>query len=853
MDSEKRINKSLTIRYAVALSLIATLVTASYITLKISISKQESTAAIVNVSGRQRMLSQRIALFSQALVLARTQEKRSFAHDQLSAAVELMELSHRGLTRGSDELGLPATMSAVVQRQYFEPPDAVDLTVHNYLKNARTLLQTSNPQIEQDHPALIEVLEIGPGRLLGALDRLVKQYQIEGEASVARIAMIEMMVWLMALSLLVLEVLFIFRPMVRHVVHYVGAIRTSEARFQAIVNSTSNAVILAVDHEGLIVAWNTAAEKSFGYSEEKILGHPLTQLMPERFREKHIEGYRRVIEGKPADFGSEPREAVALHADGHEFPIEISLGSWSDGGQVFVSGIVHDITERKLAAKRLYESEERFRTTLKGSPVVVFGQDRDLKYTWVFNQDESYSAESVIGKGDEEILPPDMADELVEFKRGVLESGKSGRREFNFEFSPGNRMAYDLFCEPHLDASGNIIGINGASTDISELKALESQLLHAQKMEAIGQLTGGIAHDFNNLLQVILNNIELAKQDVGENEHLLERLDSAMVAGQRGGALTQQLLSFSRKQTLHPKSTDPCKLVQEMLKLLGRTLGENIEIDTDLDESVRRINVDQNGLESALLNLSINARAAMPGGGKLTISVKSRMLAEILTAGSVSVPPGDYVEISVRDIGSGMSAETLSHVFEPFFTTKAVGEGSGLGLSMVFGYVRQSGGYLLLDSEIDKGTTVTIILPVSEDVETAVGERLQTEAAIAGEGVVLVVEDDSILLRTTVASIRSIGYEPVFARDAGSALKVLAENRNVDLLFTDVVMPGGMNGMQLADEALRRNGSLKVLLTSGYPNHELARMNKRTIPFELIKKPYTKDELAAKLKDALEK
>lgn len=300
-------------------------------------------------------------------------EDRREYREKLLAAVELMEFSHIGLTKGSQELGLPSVMSASVSSQYFEPPHNVDLIVRHYLSDARMLLELPEQDYSSTHPDLLEILALGPGRLLSSLDRVVRQYQVEGEASVARIALIEMIVWMMALSLLVLEILLIFRPMVRNVVRYVDALRASEARFKSISGSSSVAIIMAFDDAGKVIFWNTAAENAFGYSEQEVLGKGFKLLIPERFREAHsFADYH----AQSVETASTSREMIGLHKNGHEFPMELAVGSWWEDNRTFVSAVAQDITGRKQAEQASRESETKYSRLVETAQDLIWQCDK---------------------------------------------------------------------------------------------------------------------------------------------------------------------------------------------------------------------------------------------------------------------------------------------------------------------------------------------------------------------------------------------------------------------------------------------------------------------------------------------
>lgn len=389
--------------------------------------------------------------------------------------------------------------------------------------------------------------------------------------------------------------------------------------------------------------------------------------------------------------------------------------------------------------------------------------------------------------------------------------------------------------------------------DITQRKAAEEQLRQAQKMEALGQLTGGIAHDFNNLLAIILGNLELLDEQLFNDPSSQDLVHRAFSAVQRGATLIRRLLAFSRQQPLQAQSTDLNKLIADMIDLLRLTLGETIQVQATLARDLWPVRVDATQLENAVLNLAVNARDAMPQGGRFSIATANLAFEEdYYIAPSPSVHPGQYVLLAVNDTGTGMAPEVIEHAFEPFFTTKRVGKGSGLGLSMVYGLVKQSGGHVVIDSEIGKGTTIKIYLPRAQQAAVYMTEIKAAEPLQQGKAeTILVVEDDPAVRQLAVNMLRSLGYLTLEAGSARSALKILAEKPQVVLLFTDVVLPDGMNGIELAREAWRRRPDLEVLFTSGYSEHGQDQDGLLEDDINMLAKPYRKAELADKLRTML--
>jgi PAS domain S-box-containing protein len=391
--------------------------------------------------------------------------------------------------------------------------------------------------------------------------------------------------------------------------------------------------------------------------------------------------------------------------------------------------------------------------------------------------------------------------------------------------------------------------------EVARRDEAEEALRQAQKMETLGQLTGGVAHDFNNLLQIVTGNLEILQRNLPEGEGRLRRAaENAARGAERAAVLTQRLLAFSRRQPLTPKPIDPNKLLAGMSELVHRTLGETIEVETVLASGLWRVEADPHQLENAILNLAVNARDAMPGGGKLTIETANTHLDRAYVAQNAEVTAGQYVVICVSDTGAGMDEETVSRAFEPFFTTKEVGKGTGLGLSMVYGFVKQSGGHLKIYSERGEGTTVKIYLP---RLIGHAAEEEEAEEAFAPEGAreetILVCEDDDDVRTYSVEVLRELGYRVLEAHDGPSALRLLERQEGrVDLLFTDVVLPGGMTGAVLAQQARELRPDLKVLFTTGYARNAIVHHGRLDPGVELITKPFSYSDLANRVRDLLD-
>jgi signal transduction histidine kinase/ActR/RegA family two-component response regulator len=391
--------------------------------------------------------------------------------------------------------------------------------------------------------------------------------------------------------------------------------------------------------------------------------------------------------------------------------------------------------------------------------------------------------------------------------------------------------------------------------EVRRREVAEEALRQSQKMEAVGRLTGGIAHDFNNHLTVISSNIELLQRRLPPDSSALSRLTEAAMAGvQRAATLTHRLLAFARQQPLEPEPLDVSRLVSTLSDLLRRTLGEHIAIETVLAGGLWQTRVDANQLENVLLNLAVNSRDAMPAGGKLTIETTNAYLDEAYAASHAEVTAGQYVMLAVTDTGSGMTPEVIAKVFEPFFTTKPLGQGTGLGLSMIYGFVKQSGGHVAIYSEPDAGSTVKVYLPrfVRPETQPAGTHGSAARAHPRGSGeTILVVEDDEEVRRTSVEALRDIGYQVLEAGDAMEGVRLIVDRGDIDLLFTDIGLPGGVNGRALADAALSAQPGVRVLFTTGYARNAMLHNGMLDHDVHFIAKPFNLDALAAKIREVL--
>ncbi len=543
-------------------------------------------------------------------------------------------------------------------------------------------------------------------------------------------------------------------------------------------------------------------------------------------------------------------------------------------------GVNTDISVQVKAENALRDSEARFRTFAQAMPNHVWTSPPDGLLDWFNDQVYQFSGAApgdLDGLGWTGIVHPDDLGAAATSWAASLKSGTPYQCEFRLRRADGIYRWHIARALPILDEAGTLTRWIGTNTDIedqkntaealahlnetlearveertSELLKAEESLRHSQRMESLGNLTGGVAHDFNNLLQVIGGNLQLLSRDLAGNDKAERRIQNAMTGVARGAKLASQLLAFGRRQALAPRVVNIGRLIRETDELIRRALGDEIEIETIAAGGLWNTLIDPSNIENAILNLAINARDAMEGVGKLTIEAGNASLDEEYARLNPDVTPGQYVLLAISDTGSGIPPDIIDQVFEPFFTTKPEGKGSGLGLSMVYGFVKQSRGHIKIYSETGLGTTIKLYLPRSTDPEDA-AVQMANGPVEGGNESILVVEDDEEVRETAVAMLHDLGYRVLKARDAQSALSVIESGLPIDLLFTDVVMPGALRSPELARKARQRLPDIAVLFTSGYTENAIVHGGRLDPGVELLPKPYSREALAFKIRSVLAK
>ncbi|SAK86198.1 PAS/PAC sensor hybrid histidine kinase [Caballeronia fortuita] len=632
------------------------------------------------------------------------------------------------------------------------------------------------------------------------------------------------------------------------------------AWLQLWAGSTDDYSIFALSPDGIVMTWNPGGERIQGYRADEIIGQSFSAFYTDTER---ASGAPEAALEAAASSGRYVSEGWRLRKDGTRFWAHVVMTALRDSaGQLLGYGkVVQDVSDKKAAHDAVLQSERSFRLLVQGViDYAIFMLSPDGRVTsWNSGarRIKGYSEREIVGSHFSRFYTPEDVAAGVPF-RGL----ETARREGRFE-AEGWRVRKDgsrFFAHVVIDAireNGELVGFAKVTRDITErrraaelLEQTQRALFQAQKMEALGKLTGGVAHDFNNVLQVLRGNLELLESRYGRDNWSAERLGKAIDAVDRGAKLASQLLAYGRQQPLAPLVINPARQLRALDDLLRRALGETIEIESVVAGGLWNIIVDPHQLENVILNLAINARDAMPDGGKLTLELANATLDDEYVSTVPDVKAGQYVMLAVTDTGTGMSREVMERAFDPFFSTKPEGEGTGLGLSMAYGFVKQSGGHIKLYSETGEGTTVRIYLPRSTG--TAVEFPPRARGSVKhGEETILVVEDDPQVQSTVVELLTGLGYAVLKANDAEQALAVVASGVHIDLLFTDVVMPGSLRSPDMARQATQMLPGLKVLFTSGYTQNAIVHGGRLDPGVELLSKPYSRQQLATKVRQVL--
>ncbi len=504
--------------------------------------------------------------------------------------------------------------------------------------------------------------------------------------------------------------------------------------------------------------------------------------------------------------------------------------------------------------KQIAEREELFRLIGENAAdmiAVVDVNEHRLYNSPSYQRFLGYTPEELESTSTFEQIHPDDRQKVADAAKAAQHSGLGRRVEYRFRHKDGRWLVLESTASVVRNSNGEVEKLVIVNRDITERKQLEEQLSLSQRLDAIGRLSGGVAHDFNNLLGVIIGYSEALQQRMGPDDPHREAVDEIRNAGERAASLTQQLLAFSRRQVLEPTVLDLNTIVVDVEKMLGRLIGEDIRLELALSQQIGKVKADRTQIEQVLLNLAVNARDAMPRGGKLIIETADAELDEASVKRRPYIVPGHYVLLKVSDTGCGMDAALQSRIFEPFFTTKGKGKGTGLGLATVYGVIKQSGGYILVESEVGKGSVFEIYLPRSEEAVEAAQEDQRLTSLGQDHRTVLLVEDEQSLRKLTRNTLRDMGYTVLEASDAFQALEVAKQtDAAIDLLLTDIIMPG-MSGRSLADTLCPLRPGMRVLYMSGYTDGELATHGALETGISILRKPFTRDDLLQRMEDIL--
>ncbi len=631
----------------------------------------------------------------------------------------------------------------------------------------------------------------------------------------------------------------------------------SERIIRLIIKAAHDAIIM-INNDGNVIYWNKSAEKLFGYKEDEMIDmNLLSTIIPKKFHGKYFKAYDEFDEESADDGIGKTVELMAVKKNKEEFPVELSISAVKTKSYWNIIWIVRDITRRKE------EEAEKRKDYLNSVGIIVVAIDKDGTLSFINKagcEIFGYGEDYMTGKDFfEHFLPKRVRSDARNVLAQLMEGRTKGLEHYECPIVIKGGEERDIYWTNSLirDEEGNIISALGAGEDITQKKLAEeekqklwNQLVQAQKMESIGRLTGGISHDFNNLLTAILGYSDLALQDLPKDHPAAKKIKAVLKGGKKASRLTRQLLAFSRRQVLNMELNNLNNIIRDTSNLLTRVIREDIEIEILPDVNTSNVIVDETQIEQVLMNLVMNASHAMPDGGKLTISTDNVAVDEEFIKTHQGLSTGSFVRLSVSDTGTGMSDDVIEKIFEPFFTTKEKGEGTGLGLSTVFGIVKQHEGYIHVDSEVGKGTTFSVYFPAAiGDIEDEAAD--ETEVMKKCTETLLIVDDDRIILDLMIQTLKPLGFQALFASNGAEAIEISDNTQGkIDLLVTDVVMPG-MSGWELAETIRESRPDIKLIFSSGYLDSPTVLNHIMEKGLTFLSKPFTPRSLAAMVQKVL--
>jgi PAS domain S-box-containing protein len=825
-----------TIRYAISIGLVTILTVAVAVGHYTAIDKQKTSAMVINLSGRQRMLSQRAALFSLRLINSTGLQEKEDIRRELFAIADRMGKSHNGFLRGDKELGLSGNLSAESLAIFLESPVNLDAQMKSYVEMIRKI--ATSPENPLDGGGIHLAAQ---DELVASLDLLVHQFENENTLKVFNLQKMELAFQGSILLTLALTSLFIFRPAVKRLGVDARKVLDSRRRLAGVLDAVGEAIIVA-NMKGVIVQANREALRVWGYAPEELIGSDLRILMPPEYREAHQRGLERHVSTDVSHIIGRRLDMQGQRKDKSVFPLELFITETKVGeGSLFIAA-ARDVTEKKRA------EEERARLvtaiTQAAESIIITDVRGNIQYVNpAFEKITGYAREEVVGHNPNVLKSGRQDDAFYKDLWDTISKGRTWNGKFINKKKSGDLFEEEASITPVRSPSGEIISYIAMKRDITQETTIERQMRKTQKLEAIGSLAGGIAHDFNNLLTPIIGYTEMAIAELRDRYEVVESLQEVLKASGRAKDIVKQILAFGCENSGDRSPVMIHQAVKETLKLARVSIPSTVEIVEELDTSSGSVLADLAQISQVVMNLCINAAYAMrEKGGRMTVSVMMFIVDTDSRWDHLGLTPGKYVRITVSDTGAGMDEKTLERIFEPFFTTKPPGEGTGLGLSVIHGIVKSHGGDVSVYSSLGNGSTFNVYLPRTEQ---AVMEKEEQDNPLpGGTGSILLVDDEMSILSMSGKLLKQLGYKVTAMNLPMEAVELFRKSPDsFDAIVTDQTMPK-MTGVELAAEIIKIRPGTPVALCTGFSD-SLTKDKAREMGIsEFVMKPFGTRELA---------